>query len=314
MSNEASVVGVLLCNTGSPQAPTAPALRTYLAEFLSDPRVVDLPRWLWLPILHGVVLRSRPRRSAALYKRLWTDQGAPLIDISQRQARALTERLGSGFVVAMGMRYGEPSLATAVEQLRAARCERVIVLPMFPQFAEATVGSILAAASPLLGSLPWAEVPPFFADRDYITALARSIEAERADEHLLISFHGLPMRQVQRGDPYPEHCQQTADQLARKLGLRAHEWSLSFQSRFGPGRWLEPATDELVCDLAAEHPRLLVICPGFSADCLESLDEIGCELAKTFAEAGGQSLRLVPCLNDDADFMDCLAKLVRAVA
>ncbi len=313
MSHTASPVGVLLSNTGSPQAPTAPALRAYLAEFLSDPRVVDLPRWLWWPILHGVVLRSRPRRSAALYQRLWTDQGAPLIHISQLQTRALGERLGPGFVVAMGMRYGEPSMATAVEQLRAAGCQRVIVLPMFPQFAEATVGSILAAAAPLLGNLPWAEVPPFFADHDYIAALARTIEAERNDEHLLISFHGLPMRQVRRGDPYPEHCRHTAEQLAEQLGLGPHQWSLSFQSRFGPGRWLEPATDALVCELAAAHPQLLVACPGFTADCLESLDEIGCELAKTFREAGGQSLRLVPCLNDDPDFMDCLAKLVRSV-
>ena len=313
MSN-ATPVGVLLSNTGSPRAPTAAALRTYLAEFLSDPRVVDLPRWLWWPILHGVVLRSRPRRSAALYQRLWTEQGAPLIDISKRQTQALAERLGADFVVAMGMRYGEPSLAAAVAELRAASCQRVIVLPMFPQFAEATVGSILAAATPLLGSMPWVEVPPFFDDPGYIAALANSIRAEHADEHLLISFHGLPQRQVRQGDPYPEHCRHTAEQLARQLKLRPDQWSLSFQSRFGPGRWLEPATDVLVCDLAKQHSRLLVVCPGFSADCLESLDEIGCELAKTFMQAGGQSLRLVPCLNDNPDFMDCLAKLVSSVA
>jgi len=305
-----SAVGVLLVNTGSPEAPTPEALRRYLREFLSDARVVDWPRWLWLPILHGIVLRSRPPRSAALYRRIWTAEGSPLIAISDRQRCALADRLGDGYAVAIGMRYGEPSLASAAAALSEAGCDHIVVVPMFPQFAEATVGTILAAAANVLGDDSWSSVSPFFDDNSYIEALAAAIESRRTDEHLVLSFHGLPKRHVRRGDAYADQCRITADLLARRLGLSQDDWSLAFQSRFGPERWLEPATDALVCSLAQRHPKLLIACPGFTADCLETLDEIGNDLANRFAKAGGEELVLVPCLNDAEAFMDFLARLV----
>lgn len=317
-TNDARPVGVLLANLGSPDAPDAPAVRRYLDEFLSDPDVVDWPRWIWLPILRGIILRTRPERSASLYRRVWTDEGSPLIVVSARQAEALQERLGAGFVVRSGMRYGRPSLGAALDALGEAGCRRLVVLPAFPQGSRSTTGTLakeltrLAAARPNLP--PLTQVPAYPDDDGYLDALASALRRgidEHAPEHVLLSFHGVPARWSRAGDPYQAHCERTALLLARRAGLADGGWTLVYQSRFGPERWLGPAADETVRALAARHRRLLVICPGFPADCLETIDEIGRELARTFVEAGGESLARVPGLNTDASWIDAMAALVR---
>jgi protoporphyrin/coproporphyrin ferrochelatase len=311
-------VGVLLVNLGSPAAPTAPALRAYLKQFLSDRRVVDLPRPLWWPLLHGLVLPLRAPRSAELYRRVWTEQGAPLLAISHRQAALLGQRLGSTFAVAVAMRYGEPSLAAGLRELADAGVERLVVVPMFPQYAEATVGSIRAELPAALAraglALPTTWVEPFPEAPDYIAALAARL-AERAPlhsvDHVVFSFHGLPQKQVDRGDPYRVQCEATARALAAKLELPARRWTLVFQSRFGPAAWLQPYADVAVPALAASAPRVLVACPGFTADCLETLDEIGSVLAETFRAAGGGELLLAEGLNDHPLWIATLERLVR---
>lgn len=312
--------GVLLVNLGSPDAPEPDALRRYLREFLSDPRVVDWPRWIWRPVLEGIILRTRPRKSAALYARVWTDDGSPLIVTTRAQAAALSERLGDALPVAVAMRYGEPSLEQGLAELRDQGCEHVLVVPLFPQYADATTGSVLARVSELLAGRDdaprWSALPAFPDHPGYIAALAqraREAAAEFGPDHHVFSFHGVPERYVTRkGDPYAEHCQRTADALADALGLGPSDWTLAWQSRFGPERWLRPATDDVARELAPRAPRVLVSCPGFVAGCLETLDEIGRELAVTFREAGGEALQLVPAVDDSAPFVEALAELVRA--
>lgn len=303
--------GVLLVNTGSPQAPTAQALRPYLREFLSDPMVVDLPRWLWLPVLHGIILRTRPPRSAQAYQRVWTDEGSPLLAISCRQADALDQRLGPGVVVRTAMRYGRPSLADGFAELTAAGCRQVLLVPMFPQQAAATYGSVVVGARAACPEgVRLDVVPPWYDHPAYLDALAAGIADEHRGEHLLLSFHGIPARVARAGDPYPEHCAATARGVIQRLGLADDAWTRCFQSRFGPEPWLKPYTDKLVLARAPAGEDLLVACPGFLADCLETLDEIGIELAREYAEAGGGRLRLVPCVNDAPALIEALASLV----
>jgi len=313
-------VGVMLVNLGSPAAPTAPAVRRYLREFLSDPRVVDMPRLLWLPLLYGIILPVRSGKSAALYRRVWSEEGAPLIAISRRQADALAERLGDGWAVAHAMRYGEPSIPTVLGSLLEQGVERIVVVPMFPQEANATVGSVRAAVldqvARMRPDLDLQFVPPHFEDAGYIEALAdRCSEAAGPDrfDHTVLSFHGLPQKQVDRGDPYRDHCERTARALAERLQLEPDSWSLAFQSRFGPAPWLQPYADVLVRSLAERAPRVLVSCPGFTADCLETLDEIGEVLGADFRAAGGEELRLVPSLNDSPLWIAALERMVREV-
>jgi ferrochelatase len=321
-------VGVLLVNLGSPAAPTAPAVRRYLRQFLSDPRVVDLPRVLWWPLLHAVILPLRAPRSAELYRRVWTADGPPLLAISRRQAALLQARLGTGYAVTAAMRYGEPSLAAGLAELGAHGIGRLVVVPMFPQFAEATVGSLraelpralrrAARAEARLAAVPEpALVAPFPDAPDYIAALAARVRERsdpRAVDHVVFSFHGLPQKQVDRGDPYRRHCEATAHALAAALGLPAGRWTLAFQSRFGPQAWLQPYADAIVPSLAAHAPRVLVVCPGFAADCLETLDEIGHVLAERFRAAGGKELLLAPCLNDHPLWIATLERLVQEAA
>ncbi len=314
------LVGVLLVNLGSPSAPTPAALRAYLRQFLSDRRVVDLPRVFWWPLLNGVIVPLRAPRSAELYRRVWTDQGPPLLATSRRQASLLRERLGDGFAVSIAMRYGEPSIDAGLRELAAAGATRLVVVPMFPQYAEATVGSIRAevpAALVRVGSrLTPAFVEPFPAAPDYIDALAaRLVERAPLDsvDHVVFSFHGLPQKQVDRGDPYRTHCEATARALAERLQLTPARWTLVFQSRFGPAPWLQPYADVAVPALARSAPRVLVSCPGFTADCLETLDEIGNVLARSFVEAGGRELLLASCLNDHPIWISTLERLVRHV-
>ena len=323
-------IGVLVAQLGTPQAPTARALRPYLRQFLSDPRVIDLHPLRWYPILYLFVLTRRPARSAALYANIWTDEGSPLMVHSQAQTRGLQERLGSAYRVVLGMRYGEPSIARAVQSLEQEGVERILVFPMYPQFSCATTGSIYDAVNrAALGRrCPWffdrkrqmpalRFVPPYADHPAYINALKQSVAAAIArlswtPDRYLITFHGIPRRYVDEGDPYRRHCEETARQLAAALGLAEDEWVSGFQSRFGKEPWLEPYTEEVLARLGEQGVRRLVaICPGFTADCLETLDEIGREGAEQFSSGGGQQFHLVPCLNDHPAWLDAMAAIAR---
>jgi ferrochelatase len=314
--------GVVLINLGTPEAPTAPAVRRYLREFLSDPRVVELPRWLWWPILNGPVLALRPRQSAAKYASVWTAEGSPLLVGSRRQASALNAELalrGLDVDVALAMRYGQPSIQAALDPLRARNVTRMLMVPMYPQYSATTTGSAVDGVNRLVGRLR--DVPEirwikhFGDDPGYIDALAASVidhwkEVGRGD-CLLMSFHGLPRRNLELGDPYHCECQKTARLLAQSLGLELSAYRVSFQSRFGRARWLEPSTVDTLRSLARGGARRIdVICPGFVADCLETLEEIVIEGQALFLAAGGQQLRYVRCLNDGARFIRTLADLV----
>jgi len=272
-------------------------VRAYLAEFLADPRVVELPRWLWLPILHGVVLRRRPAQSAHKYAKVWTPEGSPLAVHTAKQAQLLRE--ATGLPVEHAMRYGEPSIASALHKLPA----KVRVVPLYPQYARSTTESI----RDVVGTK--AEFVEQFHDHPgYIAALAALVR-DRADA-LVMSFHGLPQRAVERGDPYREQCERTARLLAAALRLKPGEYRITFQSRFGPARWLQPYTSDVLAELGAARTRRVdVICPGFVADCLETLEEIGIEGKKIFLDAGGGELRALPCLNESPRWIAALKEI-----
>ncbi len=313
--------GVLLVNLGSPAAPTTAAVRRYLKQFLSDRRVVNLPPLLWQPILRAVVLTTRPRRSARLYESVWTAQGAPLVVNTRHQAAGLATRLaGQGVAVAFAMTYSEPSVAEGLAQL--AGCERVLVLPMFPQHSASTQGAVFDALAAVLKPamrLPTLHFVADFHDHPgYIGALAASVRAHWAThdrgERLLMSFHGLPQRNVDRGDPYAGQCTRTARLLAEALDLEDDQWQLTYQSRFGKARWLEPATDATLRAWGAQGlARVDVICPGFVADCLETLEEIAIGGRQIFQAAGGGQFQYIAGLNDSPVWLDALAGLVLAV-
>lgn len=316
-------LGVLLANLGTPDAPTAPALRRYLREFLSDPRVVEVPRLLWWIILHGIVLRTRPPKSARAYAEVWTDEGSPLLLISRSQtagiADRLQERLAGPVSVELGMRYGSPSIAEALRRLREAGAERLLVLPMYPQYSGATTASTFDALSEVLRNWRWVPELRFIGQYHdhpgYVDCLAASIrehwEAHGKGERLLFSFHGTPQRYLLDGDPYHCQCHKTARLVAARLGLPDGDWQVTFQSRFGREVWLQPYTDKTVEALGqAGMSRLDVICAGFSADCLETLEEIEGENAELFKEAGGGELRYIPALNDRDDHLDMLTRLI----
>ncbi len=315
-------LGVLLANLGTPDAPETAPLRRYLAEFLWDPRVIEVPRPLWWLILNGVILRTRPRQSAEAYRKVWTPEGSPLLTISRQQeagfAAKLAQTLPGPAKVVLGMRYGKPSIFEALEQLRAANCRRLLVLPLYPQYSASTTASTFDAVSAALTRWRW--VPEFrfvnhyHDEPGYIAALAASLrehwEAHGRSEHLVMSFHGVPKRYLLAGDPYHCHCHKTGRLLAGELGLADEDWSLSFQSRVGREEWLRPYTDEHIKALGAAGTRTLdVICPGFSADCLETLEEIAQQNAEFFTEAGGERLTYVPALNDRDDHLAFLAEL-----
>jgi len=310
-------VGVVLANVGTPAGPEPAAVRAFLREFLSDPDVVELPRAVWLPILYGVILPLRSRSSARLYARIWTTEGSPLVTNTRRQRDGIAARLGASFQVAFGMRYGEPSLASAIAELADGGCETIVLVPMFPQESFSTTGSVRREALRIASErgVEIRTVPSFCEDEGYVRALAERVREARGDgavEHHVISFHGLPEKSVARGDPYRAECERTARALARELALRDGEWTLAFQSRFGP-RWLRPFTNEVVRALAPRCRRVLVTTPGFAADCLETLEEIGIRLRETFREAGGAELVVVPALNDHPVWLDALAQRIRDV-
>lgn len=308
----ASPPALLLVNLGTPAAPTPRAVRRYLAEFLSDRRVVQLTRWLWWPILHLVILPLRGPRVAEKYAKIWMDGGSPLAVHTQRLAQAVQARLPQRRVV-HAMRYGGPSIADVLAGLRAEGVERVTVLPLYPQYSTTTtasVGDALAAAS---GDLDVRMIEDYATDPGWVGAVAASIREHRAargaGRHLLFSFHGLPQRLADQGDPYPQRCEDSARAVAAALGLGADAWSLSYQSRFGRERWLQPATSDVLDDLAARGvDKVDIVCPGFVVDCLETLEEVAMMLAARFAERGGM-LSYIPCLNDAPAHAEALAAL-----
>ena len=316
-------LGILLVNLGTPDEPTAGAVRRYLGQFLADPRVIEYPRWLWRLILHGVILRIRPARSAEAYAKIWTEQGSPLLLHSQDVASGLRDKLSarlSGAVhVELAMSYGQPSIDAALERLHANCVRRIVVLPMYPQYSGTTVGSVFDAVTQALSRRRW--VPEFrfinhyHDSKGYIAALAASIrdhwDRHGKGERLLFSFHGVPKKTLLDGDPYHCHCQKTARLVANELELGEDDWFVSFQSRVGREEWLRPYTDETLASWGGEKMgNIDVICPAFAVDCLETLEEIAIAGQEQFAEAGGGELRYVPCLNARDDHIAFLSRLV----
>lgn len=324
--DQVPAVGVLVVNLGTPEAPTAKALRPYLRQFLSDPRVIELPRLQWQLILNLFVLTRRPKVSAHLYETVWTAEGSPLLAITQRLAEALGEalrgRVGMPLRVEVGMTYGEPSVAAALRRLREAGCARILVLPLYPQYSGTTTGSVFDAVAREL--MTWRVVPElrtisgWHDEPGYVRALAASIREvwERPEgggppEKLLFSFHGIPLRYFQGGDPYPCLCRETARLVAAELDLPEERWGVAFQSLFGKEEWIKPYTADTVAALGRSGLRSLdVVCPGFAADCLETLEEIAVQNRRFFEPAGGGRFRYVPALNDRADHVGFLADLV----
>jgi ferrochelatase len=310
---------VLLCNLGTPDAPTAAAVRRYLAQFLSDPRVVEIPRIVWLPLLHGVILRVRPARSARKYASIWTPEGSPLKVWTEKQALMLGGYLGQRghrVVVRHAMRYGQPSIAGSLDALKAEGADRVLVLPLYPQYAGSTTASVgddVAAWMRTVRNVPELRiVKHYHDDTGYIGALARRVTdhwvTHGRPDRLVLSFHGVPRRTLALGDPYHCECLKTARLLAERLKLRADAMVVTFQSRFGKAEWLQPYTEPTVVALARQGVgRVDVMCPGFTADCLETLEEIDHEVRAAFLAAGGKEFGYIPCLNDQHEWIAALA-------
>ena len=312
-------VGLLLVNVGTPDEPTTSAVRRYLAEFLSDPRVVEVPRLIWWLVLHGYILRTRPIRSAQAYRKIWSDRGSPLLlhtlAIATRMQRALTSRFSSRIQVEVGMSYGNPSIDSALEKMFDLRVRRIVVLPLYPQYSGTTTGSVFDAVTKILSRRRWVPELKFinhYHDAPgYISSLAASVKEHWArhgrGERLLMSFHGLPKAMLLAGDPYHCQCHKTARLLAEVLQLNDNEWQVSFQSRVGRANWLTPYTDKTLETWGKQRVGLIdVICPGFAADCLETLEEIALENARLFEEEGGGQLRYIPALNTREDHLSFL--------
>jgi len=318
---QAPSTAILLCNLGTPDAPTPAALRRYLAEFLGDPRVVEIPRPIWWLILHGIILRLRPARSAAKYATIWTPQGSPLKVWTERQAQQLQDWLrqqGHHVTVRCAMRYGNPSVAAQLDALKAEGATRVLVLPAYPQYSGTTTASVIDAVShwsARVRALPELRfVNRYHDDAGYIDALAQRIrahwQAHGRGEQLVMSFHGVPERTLHLGDPYHCECLKTARLLAQELGLGKEQYRVTFQSRFGKAKWLEPYTEPTLVALAqAGVQRVDVVCPGFTSDCLETLEEIAQEAREAFVHAGGQTFHYIACLNDSEAWIAALGRL-----
>lgn len=316
-------LGVLLVNLGTPEEPSTNAVRRYLRDFLSDPRVVDYPRWLWWLMLHGFILRFRPARSAAQYRKIWTEQGSPLLlhsrDIAEGVQEKLSARLSGAVNVELAMSYGKPSIDDALRKLFAQCARRIIVLPLYPQYANSTTGSVFAAVTQALAKRRWIPelrfINHYHDAAGYVSALAASIrdywDLHGRGDRLLFSFHGLPERMRAHGDPYHCQCQKTARLVAQALELDDHDWLVSFQSRVGREPWLTPYTDKTVRILGAEKlGKLDVICPGFAADCLETLEEIEMQNGGFFHRAGGGQLRYIQALNARDDHVAFLSQTI----
>jgi ferrochelatase len=310
-------VGVLLTNLGTPDSADVRAVRRYLAEFLSDRRVVELPKLLWQPVLRGFVLTTRPKKSAEAYGQVWTEAGSPLAAITARQAAALKDAFGPGVIVDWAMRYGRPAIADRIRALKEAGCERILLAPLYPQYCAATTATANDKAFAALAEMRWQPavrtLPPYHDDPAYIGALQHSVEEalgalDFTPDAVIASFHGMPERTLHLGDPYHCHCQKTGRLLSEALG---RELIVTFQSRFGRARWLEPATDTVLEALPAKGvKRVAILAPGFSADCLETLEELAIRGRESFQEAGGTDFAYIPCLNDSAPGLACLRAVI----
>jgi protoporphyrin/coproporphyrin ferrochelatase len=310
-----SKVGVLLVNLGTPDAPTAKAVRKYLKQFLSDKRVVEIPAIIWQPILRGIILNVRPRKSAANYAKVWTDEGSPLAVNTKRQATTLAERMGDAVAVRYAMRYGNPSIADQLAAMKADGCNRILVAPLYPQYSGATTATVTDEVGRALAAMRWQPtlraLPPYHDDPSYIDALKQSLEAGLAalDFTPDAIMAGMPERTLHLGDPYHCQCQKTARLLAEASG---RDMTITFQSRFGRAKWLEPATDKTLLKLASEGlKRVAIFAPGFSVDCLETLEELAIQGREVFLEAGGSDFAYIPCLNDSDVGMTMIEVLVR---
>jgi len=311
-------VAVLLTNLGTPDAPEPSAVRRYLAEFLSDPRVIEISPSIWKPVLYGVVLRTRPAKSAKAYREIWTEEGSPLMAISKRQAEALRLRLGDALCVGLAMRYGDASIGYALSKMFDHGFKRILIAPLYPQYCAATTASALDAVTAELGRMraqpAIRTMPPYFDDPLYIDALKANLDRQMAaldfkPERLLLSFHGMPERTRTLGDPYYDQCRVTADLLSKQIDLPI---DVAFQSRFGRARWLQPATDIVLASYPTQGvQRVAIAAPGFSADCLETLEELGIRGRETFLQAGGTHFARLDCLNDSGEGMAMLDALIR---
>ncbi|PVE59126.1 ferrochelatase [Arthrobacter sp. TPD3018] len=310
-------IGVLLTNLGTPDAPDAKSVKRYLGEFLSDRRVVEIPPIAWQPILRGIILNTRPKKSAHAYGLVWSDEGSPLAAITRRQTQALQGAFGEGVIVDYAMRYGNPAIADRLAALKDAGCERILIAPLYPQYCAATTATANDKAFAALAGMRWQPairtLPPYHDDPAYIAALKESIESQLAGldfvpERIVASFHGMPKRTLELGDPYHCHCQKTARLLSEAMN---RDLTIAFQSRFGPAKWLGPATDETLEALPAQGVRkVAVVAPGFSADCLETLEELAIRGRESFIAAGGTDFAYLPCLNDGAPGMAMLRTLL----
>ncbi|MFK4004999.1 ferrochelatase [Qipengyuania sp. NPDC077563] len=314
-------VGVLVVNLGTPDAPEAGPVKRYLAEFLSDRRVVEIPPIAWQPILRGIILNTRPKKSAHAYAQVWTEEGSPLAVITRQQAEAMQARLGEGVTVDWAMRYGTPSIPERLQALMDAGCERILLAPLYPQYSGATTATVVDKAADKLREMRWQPslrtLPPYHDDPAYIDALAADLTRqldglEFVPEVLLLSFHGMPERTLHLGDPYHCHCQKTSRLLQDKLAERVMRIRTTFQSRFGRAKWLEPATDTVIAEEAGMGTkRMAIAAPGFSADCLETLEELAMQGRDQFFEAGGEQFAALSCLNTSEAGVAMLETLLR---
>lgn len=307
-------IGVLLVNLGTPAAPTTTAVRKYLAEFLGDPRVIEIPKLLWRPILHGIILRNRPKKSAQLYQKIWLDEGSPLLVYCQRLAAKIQQQVPDNIKIFLAMRYGQPSIQQALENFRQSNLQQLLILPLFPQYSATTTATIFDCVSQYLKS--WRNIPEvrwiknYHHEPDYIQGIVNTIQQQN-HEHLLFSFHGLPQRCVDAGDPYFSECNKTVSNINQQLKLDQNNYSLTFQSRFGPAKWLQPYCDVTLQKLAKQGKKnVTVICPGFAVDCLETLEEMVIRNREIFIEAGGESLNYIPALNDSPAQINLMTKLI----
>ena len=312
-------IGVLLANLGTPDSPTPKSISRYLWQFLTDPRVVDLPRCKWYPLLKAIILPLRSKRIAKNYQAIWTEQGSPLLAISRQQKDALQAYLDTQNInaqVEIAMTYGNPSIQSAVKNLLKNQVERIIVLPLYPQYSSSTTGAVFDAFANALkeerGLVPFDFIHSYHVDENYINALANSIKVRlKSDEFLLFSYHGIPLRYEKMGDYYREHCKQTTIAVVNKLGLTENQWGMTFQSRFGREEWLQPYTDKFLESAATQNiQKIAVICPGFSVDCLETIEEIDKENRENFLKNGGQSYQYIPALNVEHTHIEMMGKLI----
>lgn len=308
--------GILICNLGTPDSCDTKDVRKFLKEFLWDPRVVKAPRVVWWLVLNLIILNTRPKRTAEAYKKVWTAEGSPLLTITRKQARELGALLD--VPVEPAMRYGKPSMESAIEKLKSRGAEKLIVLPMYPQYSHTTTASTKDKALELLDKSRFHIVCDYHNHSEYISALADSVreswESNERAEKLVMSFHGIPKEYADDGDPYRDQCETTASLLAQELGLGADQWLLTYQSRLGPKEWLRPYTDQTLQQLGREGVQSVdLICPGFSVDCLETLEEIAIQNRDIFLEAGGKNYNYIPCLNDSDRHMQFLAQLVQEI-